>query len=81
MVCFTCCTYPTQLLVCVGVAQATNADLSTSSIGLVYAALGVLVTAFYQIVRRRSRMTAQVVAVTKKIYNNPHVTRLYLLDD
>ena len=44
------CSNFSQLLVCIGVAQATNADLSTSSMGLMYAAVGVLVTAFYQIV-------------------------------
>ena len=40
-----------QFLVCLGVAQATQADVTTNSIGLFFAACGILVTSVYQIVR------------------------------
>ena len=42
-----CCV---QLVVCFGVALVTKADVSVNPLGLFYAACGVLVTFFYQIV-------------------------------
>eukprot|EP00049_Salpingoeca_infusionum_P006446 m.107017 g.107017 ORF g.107017 m.107017 type:complete len:308 (+) comp13315_c0_seq7:299-1222(+) len=59
------------LIVCIGVAQATNADVTTSTLGMFFATCGVLVTAFYQIWVKTKQTDLDVNAFQLLYYQAP----------
>ncbi|EGD77062.1 solute carrier family 35 member E3 [Salpingoeca rosetta] len=59
------------LLVCIGVAQATQADVTTNSKGLFFATCGVLVTSIYQIWVKTKQQDLEVSAFQLLFYQAP----------